>query len=42
MAMFEVITHQYRASLKMLENAINACPEPLWMDVSWVAGDRKE
>jgi hypothetical protein len=35
MSMLEVITHQYRASLKMLENAINACPEPLWMDTSF-------
>ena len=35
MEMTEIITKQYRAALKMLENAINACPEPLWLDTGY-------
>ena len=35
MEMLEIITHQYRAAMKMLENAIDACPEPLWSDAGY-------
>ena len=35
MDMLEILSNQYRASLKMLEKVILACPEPLWLDVGY-------
>jgi hypothetical protein len=34
MEMLDILSNQYRASLKMLEHVITACPEALWVDAA--------